>query len=116
MSTDIQGPPLSIFGNKFHSHFFLGTGQKVPEKKGASTAEHASSCPPTCGEVPTPDRLAGPGIPCTQVYGGNSLEQTVAAMEGTVTSSRDRHTALQSFIDFQTSWAQDRSISSNLYP
>lgn len=29
MPTDSQGPPLSIFGNKFHSRF-LGTGQKVP--------------------------------------------------------------------------------------
>lgn len=71
MSTDSQGPPLSIFGNKFHSHF-LGTGQKVPEKKGASTAEHASSYPPTFGKPLASARLAGPGVRCTQVYDVNS--------------------------------------------
>lgn len=35
-----HGPPESIFGNKFHSHF-LGTGQKVPGSGGDSV----SPCP-----------------------------------------------------------------------
>lgn len=52
MSTDSQGPPLSIFGNEFHSRF-PGPGQMVPPgNQGASTAEHASHCPPNVGMPP----------------------------------------------------------------
>lgn len=79
MSTDSQGPPLSIFGNKFHSRF-LGTGQKVPGvgNKGASTAEHASHCPPSVGMPPIPGKLAGPGVRSTGAHGISSPDHTVA--------------------------------------
>lgn len=61
MSTDSQGPPLSIFGNKFHSHF-LGTGQKVPEvylKKKKKEQVRPSVPLPVPQHVGSPRLLAG---------------------------------------------------------